>query len=158
MSIKLHAKTVLAVNNVHVLFWLSSILDIYWDTRWQHKSHVSLLLFLLSIAERGSHRGPRLGDVHSLLLPVLRLSSRWDVLGLDQTLMLVAPEHEVKEVGNEGGWDVVGRSVLGPAWTKNRVQPAVFVRESNTLLVRYQISERLHQGPEFSNNNIIWIS
>ena len=94
-----------------------------------------LLLFLLSIAERGSHGGSRLSNVHSLLLPVLRLSSRRDVLGLDQTLVLVAPEHKVKEVRNERGWDVVGRSVLGPEWMKNRVQPAIFIRESNALLV-----------------------
>ena len=115
ISVKLHAKTAIAGNNVHVLFLLSSILYVYW---WQHKSHVSLLLFLLSIAERGSHGGSRLGDIHSLLLPILSLPSRRDVLGLNQTLVLVAPEHEVKEVGNEGGWDVVGGSVLGPEWTK----------------------------------------
>ena len=87
-----------------------------------HAFQFPVLLLLLSIAERGCHGWAGLSDVHTLLLPILRLPARWDVLWLDETLVLVTPEHEVKEVGNEGGRDVVGRSMLGSTWAKIKIK------------------------------------
>ena len=74
------------------------------------------LLLLFSIAEGGSHRGAGLSDVHALFSSILRLSSRWDVLRLNKTLVFVTPEYKVKEIRNEGGRDIVGGTMLCPAW------------------------------------------
>ena len=70
------------------------------------------LWLLFSFAERGSHRRSRLADEESLVLSILPHASVGDELRLQQALVLVTPDHQVKEVRDERRRNVVGGAML----------------------------------------------
>lgn len=84
-----------------------------YKSQYYSRTLVTILLFLLSIAKRCSHRGARLADKNTLLLSFISLCSSGNKLRLYQTLVLMTPDDKVKEVWNEGRRNIISRTVLG---------------------------------------------